>query len=636
MKNAKHARRGPLKTAYGILNMTARGYGFITPQKGGGDLFVPKKSLNGACHGDKVEFARSRGKVDEAFVIKVKERNPSPVVGTFGYEKRTAAVFPDDRRRPAVYVPAGLTGGADAGQKVVCSVTRYSKNGILFGKIEEILGEEGDLQAEELSVIRSFSLREEFPAEAKTEAREKAADKPVPAGRRDLRDKNIFTIDGPDTRDIDDAVSIEFSGGKYVLGVHIADVSRYVAPGSALDAEAYRRGTSVYFPDRTLPMLPEEISNGICSLNEGEDRYAVSVVMTFGKDGKTENSEIFESIIKSRCKTTYPEIAAIAANDPEACKKHPGIVRDVALMKELCLILERVREDAGSVQLDLPEARICRGKDGGIEIFAAERTVAERIIEQFMIAANETVARFLAERGYPCLYRVHEKPAPGKAEEFAEFLKSLGVNAAFYGEIAPSDFQKILIAAKDAPYAKVVSKVMLKSMQKARYCSENKGHFGLADQCYCHFTSPIRRYPDLFVHRSLKLALRDKKELAAKLYGPLAASAAAELSEKERIADEAERKTDDLYKLAYMSGRIGEEFCGVVSGVTPDSVYCELDNTVEGVIPFEDLPGDGYEFIAERYMLKGKKHKFAIGDKIKVRVTACDLGRMKPLMRICI
>lgn len=615
--------------------MTARGYGFVTPQKGG-DLFVPKKSLNGACHGDEVLFAKKRGTFDEAVILKVIGRNPSPVVGTLAADRRTAAVYPDDRRRPVVHVPRNLLNGAKSGQKVVCAVTRYFKGGAPSGKIEEVLGEEGDLKAEELSVIRAFSLREEFPLKALEEAREAQKDKPVPYGRRDLRDKNIFTIDGADTRDVDDAVSIECSGGKYILGVHIADVGNYVKRGSALDEEAYERGTSVYFPDRVLPMLPKELSNGICSLNEGEDRYALSVFMTFGKDGERENYEIAESIIKSRRKTTYAEITAVLSGEKAAREKYADIAPDAELMEKLCLILERKRQAAGYVDLDLKEARIYLDEDGKIDIPVAIRTISERIIEQFMIAANETVAQYLAEKKLPCLYRVHESPSPEKADEFFAFLKTLGVSAPHGEEIKPADYRNILTEAKEKPYYPVINKVMLRSMQKARYCGENKGHFGLASPCYCHFTSPIRRYPDLFVHRSLKLALHGENGLAVKLYSPLLESAGADLSEKERIADEAERDVDDLYKLTYMSERLGEEFGGIISGVTPDSVYCELDNAVEGVIPFEDLPADDYEFLPERFMLKGKKHKFCLGDKIRVKVTACDLGRMKPIMRICI
>lgn len=615
--------------------MTARGYGFVTPQNGGKDLFVPKKSLNGAYHGDKVLFGRVRGASDEALILKVCARNPNKVVGAFVSDGRTSTVYPDDSLRPPVIVPDGLSGGAKNGQKVVCTVTRYFKNRLPLGKIEEILGEEGDLFAEELSVIRAHSLREEFGKKAAEEARNCLNEKLVAGTRRDLRDKNIFTIDGADTRDMDDAVSIELSGGKYVLGVHIADVSHYVGRGSALDAEAYERGASVYFPDRVIPMLPKELSNGICSLNEGADRYALSVYMTFGKDGERESFEIFESIINSRHKTTYPEITAVLGGDKVLCEKYADILDDIKLMQNLCLILERKRQAAGSIDLDLKEARIYLGGDGKIDIQPAQRTISERIIEQFMIAANEAVAEFSAKNKLPCLYRIHQSPSPDKTKDFSAFLKTLGINASFGGEIKPADFQKILKEAENKQFFPVVNKIMLRSMQKARYCGENKGHFGLASSCYCHFTSPIRRYPDLFVHRSVKLALKGEAVTAQRLNSPLLENAGTELSEKERIAEETERDVNALYKLFYMNERLGLEFDGIISGVTSNSVYCELSNTVEGVIPLEDLPRDSYEFVPEKHLLSGKKNKFRIGDKVRVRVTSCDFGRMKTILRIC-
>lgn len=619
----------------GVVRANERGFAFIAPDNGGKDFFAPKKNLNGAYHGDRVTFYHVKGTADEAVVVNIAERNPSPIIGTLVADRRSARVYPDDAKRPVVFIPRDLTGGARDGEKVACEILLYPKGRAPGGRVLEILGEEGDLMAEELSIIRSFGLAEEFSKEAEKEAQKAQNSIPEPQNRRDLRDKIIFTIDGDDTRDMDDAVSLERIGGRYVLGVHIADVSHYVKFGSRLDREAYGRGTSVYFPDRVLPMLPKELSNGICSLNEGEDRYTLTCEMSFDVDGTRTGFEIFESIINSRRKMTYGEVTAICDGDQNAREKYADIAESVDLMKELCLILEEKRAAAGCVDMDISEAHIY--VDGGkIVIPPAERTISQRIIEQFMISANEAVAEFMQKNRLPCLYRVHESPAPEKAADFFAFLRDLGVNVRADTEnLKPRDYKNILDGTADKPYFNIVNKVMLRSMRKARYCGQNLKHFGLASECYCHFTSPIRRYPDLFVHRALKCALHGDKEKAAALYSGLLESAGTELSERERIADEAERRVDDLYKLAYMADKLGEEFDGIISSVTAHAVYCELENTVEGVIPLEDLPADSYEFVEGKFILKGKKHRFRIGDSLRVQIAACDLGRMKVIMKVC-
>ena len=621
----------------GIVRANERGFAFITPDNGRSDFFVPRQSLNGAYHGDKVTFAHVKGTEDEAVIINILERNPSPVVGTLIFDRRSARVYPDDNRRPSLYIPRDCLYGATDGQKVVCEVTAYPKGRAPGGKVLEILGDEGDLYSEEISIIRAHELRDEFPEEVIKEAQKAQKSIPVLENRRDLRDKIIFTIDGEDTRDIDDAISLEAVGDNYVLGVHIADVSHYVKYRSHLDNEAYSRGTSVYFPDRVLPMLPKELSNGICSLNEGEDRLALSCEMTFDKSGKRLKYEIFESMIKSCHKMTYPDVTAICEGDTALRQKYAEIVTCIELMRDLCLKLEGRRKSAGSVDLDVKEAHIYVDDKGEIVIPTAERTISQRIIEQFMISANEAVAEFMQNKKLPCLYRIHEKPSPEKTADLFAFLRDLGLNAkGDCNNPEPMDFQRILNYAEDKPYAQVVSKIMLRSMQKARYSGENRGHFGLASECYCHFTSPIRRYPDLFVHRALKCALHGDADKARAMYAPLLESAGIDCSEKERIADQAERNVDDLYKLAYMSERLSEEFDGVISGVTPHAIYCELDNTVEGVIPIEDLPADSYEFIEGKFLLKGVKHRFRIGDKLRVQIAACDLGKMKVIMKVCL
>ena len=624
-----------LKT--GVVRGNERGFAFITPDSGDDDFFVPRHSLNGAYHGDRVNFAHVHGTEDEAVVLKVVERNAAPVVGTLIFDRRSARVYPDDSRRPSLFIPRECLYGATDGQKVVCEVTSYPKGRAPNGRVLEILGEEGDLYSEETSIIRAYSLSEEFPEEAIKEAQKAQRSILIPEGRRDLRDRIIFTIDGEDTRDIDDAISLEVVGGNFVLGVHIADVSHYVKYRSNLDKEAYARGTSVYFPDRVLPMLPKELSNGICSLNEGEDRYALSCEMTFDGDGVRKSYEIFESIIKSRHKMTYPDVTAICDGDTELRERYGDIAQRIDLMKDLCLLLEGRRKAAGSVDLDVKEAHIFVNESGEIVIPNAERTISQRIIEQFMISANEAVAEFMQGKKLPCLYRIHERPSPEKASDFFAFLRDLGINArADINDLKPKDFQKILSDSADKPCFSVVNKIMLRSMQKARYSGGNEGHFGLASKCYCHFTSPIRRYPDLFVHRALKCELHGDGDKARLLYSPLLEKAGADCSERERIADEAERDVDDLYKLAYMSERLGEEFEAVISGVTSHAIYCELDNTVEGMVPLEDLPDDKYEFIEGKFVLKGKKYRFRIGDRVRVQIAACDLGRMKVIMKVCL
>ncbi len=615
----------------GTVQATERGFAFIIPdnkEKYGKDFFVPRTSLNGAYDGDRVSAVHVRGTKDEARIIGILERRTKSVVGT--YER--GFVYPDDTKLPEICIPRALNGGAKNGEKVLCDITSYPPKGKPKGKVSEILGESGDFETEELSIIRSHGLYEEFPDEVIAEADRVSAEPVIAGTRKDFRDKLIFTIDGSDTRDIDDGVSLEMTDDNYRLGVHIADVSHYVKLHTALDSEAYDRGTSVYFPDRVLPMLPKSLSNGACSLNEGEDRYALSCVMVFDKDGVRQSYEICESIIRSARKTTYAEINAILDGDRETCEKFAELTSAVRNMKRLCLKLEGRRKSAGEVNLDLREAKIYIGEDGSIVIPDYERGVSERIIEQFMISANEAVAEFLQSKNAPCLYRVHEIPSPEKTANLSSFLRDLGINVKIDAEnVKPKDYRNILTRVSDKPYSGAVNKVLLRSMQKARYCEENLGHFGLASDCYCHFTSPIRRYPDLFVHRVVKKLLHGG---SVTKFALLAEQAGADASERERIADEAEREVDALYKVVYMSDRIGEEYEAVVSGVTNFGVFCELNNTIEGLIPIEELPGGGYELIPEKFLLKGVKRSFRLGDRINVMVDGCDFGRMRVMFSL--
>ncbi|MDE6505308.1 MAG: ribonuclease R [Clostridia bacterium] len=638
MKYSKHRNSKNLKdkTFVGTVQGNERGFVFILPEiDAGHDFFVPKKAVNGAYHGDKVLAAHVRGTKDEAYIIKIIERANPQIVGTLQRDRRCAYVYPDNVKQPTVFIPLSSVFNAKNGDKVVCEITSYPKGKAPGGKIIEILGEEGDLLTEEISIIRSYNLEEEFPRNIIDEARAAASEAVKTDGREDLTEKVIITIDGEDTRDIDDGVSLEIKDGNYILGVHIADVSHYVKFGSALDNDAYSRGTSVYFPDRVLPMLPKELSNGACSLNEGEKRYAISCIMTFAPDGERLSCDIKKSVIRSAYRMTYTDVTAICSGDEKTCKKYASIKDMCIAMEKLCLILEQKRERLGCINLDVKEAHIYVDENGKIVIPSARRTISQRIIEQFMIAANEAVAEYLQKHGAPCLYRIHEQPSLEKAGTFFSFLRDLGIKAqGTPDDLKPRDFQAILQKTEDKPFYSVINKVMLRSMQKARYCEENRGHFGLASECYCHFTSPIRRYPDLFVHRVIKLVLKGCGETAKKLYGKIVHDAGIDTSARERTAEECERKVDDLYKLAYMSERLGEEYDAVISGVTAFGIFCELENSVEGLVPIEDLPADGYEFYEEKFLLKGTKHSYKIGQKVKIKVADCDLARLRVLFKL--
>ena len=634
--NRKRPRAKRVKVTFtATVHANERGFAFLTPddrEKYTNDFFVPQSSMGGAYDGDRVIAEHVKGTKDEAKILKVIERGTTKVVGTFERSGNIGIVYPDSVKLPEVIGPSSLSMNATDGDKVLCEITAYPPKGLPKGKVIEILGESGDLEVEELSIIRAHGLYEQFPEDVLCAAQEVSAEKVVLGKRRDFREKLIITIDGEDTRDIDDGISLEIKDGKYYLGVHIADVSHYVKFRSALDKEAYKRGTSVYFPDRVLPMLPAELSNGACSLNEGEDRFALSCIMTFDENGNRLDYEICESVIKSCHKMTYTAVNAILDGDKQACESYADLVETAKNMKRLCLILEKNRKAAGEVDLDVHEVKIYIDEDGNIVIPEYKRGVSERIIEQFMISANEAVAEFLQKNKAPCLYRVHEVPSPEKAVTLLSFMRDLGINARCDVEnVKPKDYQNILKRVEDKPFYSVVNKVMLRSMQKARYCEENLGHFGLASKCYCHFTSPIRRYPDLFVHRVLKCIFHGT---SFNYYKEIAQSAGIDCSERERVADEAERAVDDLYKAVYMSDHIGEVFEGTVSGVTNFGVFCELENSIEGLIPLDALPDDYYELISEKFILKGSKHSYRLGDRLKIRVDNTDFGRMRVMFSL--
>ncbi|MGN1372862.1 MAG: ribonuclease R [Candidatus Coproplasma sp.] len=610
------------------VKANAGGYAFLIPDgflEREHDYFVPAKRLNGALDKDKV-MAIPVGRGDEAMVLKILERGTRTVTGRLVRGRGNYFVIPDDRAFGAdVLIPRSLLEEACEGDKVIAEITAHNRD-FVNGKIIKVLGVDGDFMAEEEAIIASAELNTEFPPYVIETADKVAGERVVLGERVDLRDLLTVTIDGVDTRDIDDAVSLEIVDGNYRLGVHIADVSHYVKYNGCIDKEAYERGTSVYFPDRVLPMLPKSLSNGACSLNEGKDRYAMSCFMTFNSNGKKLGYEICESVINSDRRLTYDEVTAVIERGEEGIVI-PEIAQMLKAMGELCLKLEAIRRADGEVSLDVKEAHIYVDEQGEIVIPDYERALSHRLIEQFMVSANESVADFAQRKTAPFLYRIHEKPSPEKVSLLYNFLKELGVKVsnADTEETTPKDFQKILTLVEDKPFAAVVNKVMLRSMQKARYSEENLGHFGLASRCYCHFTSPIRRYPDLFVHRVLKILLHGQDEEKLNKFRAIAKTCAVDTSERERRAEQAERDVDDLYKLEYMRGRIGEQFDAVVSGVIESGIFAELTNTVEGFIRCDLLPDDYYDYYPEKFLLKGRRHSFKLGDSVKVEVIGCDL-----------
>ncbi|MBQ8374386.1 MAG: ribonuclease R [Clostridia bacterium] len=625
----------------GKLVGNERGFAFLVPdgktaeQK---DYFLPHKALHGALHGDTVLAEKRYGRSDdEAEVVRVLERGYQEIVGTFTKDRQAGYLTPDDQRfATEIYIPLHRCHAIKSGVKAVARITEYPQGKAPGGEIVEVLGDEEDFFAEELSIIRSYSLREEFPDGVEREAErlnERGISQSDLKNRRNFRDKLIITIDGEDTRDIDDAISIERVGEDYLLGVHIADVSHYVKYRSPLDKEALARGTSVYFPDSVLPMLPRALSNGICSLNEGEDRLTLSCMMRVNKKGVVKDSEIVEGIIRSTHRMTYTEITKMLEGDEETIKKYADMQETVALFAELTKILIAMREKKGNVTLDVKEAKIMLVNDE-IVIPDYKRQFSQQIIEAFMVLANETVATFMQSIEAPFVYRVHEKPNEEKATNFRAFAQNLGLTARFsVDDVKPYDYQKLLKSAENLPVYSVLNRVMLRSMQKARYSPENVGHFGLASDCYCHFTSPIRRYPDLCIHRIIKEVLAGKYAQACDTYGDFVHEAAERSSERERIAAEAEREVDALYTTMYMSERIGEEYEAIVSGVTAHGIFAELPNTIEGFIPIETLEG-AFECIPERFLLKGTKQSFTIGERLRVQVTDVDFYRRRTLFAL--
>lgn len=644
----------------GVLTGNEKGFAFFTPDSADKnnaaaetpekprDIFIPAKYLNGAMHKDRVVVKIvKRGENESATgeVEKILERGYTEIVGAFYKDRRAGRLLPDERKYfSEIYIPLASCRNVKSGVKAVAKITAYRYGACPEGEITEVLGDDDDFFAEETSILRSFGLREEFPDSVLAAAEEVAAEdittlplKTEPLPRRNLLNEFFVTIDGADTRDIDDGVSVAKQGDNYVLSVHIADVSHYVKAGGELDKEAFKRGTSVYFPDRVLPMLPQALSNGCCSLNEGEARLAFTCKMLIaggGTDkaaaenaGKVLESKIFPSLVRSTYRLTYDEVDAMLSGGAAAEKlleKYPLMRDSLAPMRELTEILAARRVKKGEVNLDLKEKHIYYDKERDvIEIPDEKPSFSRGLIEQFMVTANETVATFLNSRGAPCLYRVHEPPAPEKAENLKAFARLLGFSPKWNDEeVFPADYAALLNEARGGAKEQVLAKVTLRSMQKARYSEKNLKHFALVSGCYCHFTSPIRRYPDLFVHRALKAVL-SANETATERLKEFAAEAAKKTSDTERNADDAERAVDDLYAAAYMADYIGQEFDGVISGVTERGFFAELKNGIEGFVPLDSLYGY-YIFLPDTFELKGGGKSYALGNNVRVKVTDVD------------
>ncbi|GEA17860.1 ribonuclease R [Moorella sp. E306M] len=626
----------------GLLQASTKGYAFVVPrEKEQADVYISALNLNGAMHGDLV-LARilpgTTGRRREGEIIRVLQRANKRVVGTFTAAGRLSFVVPDDARlNQDILIPPGNSQGAREKDKVVVEITRWPEaRRNPEGRVVEILGQAGQPGVDVLSIIKKYDLEPEFPPEFLREADglSKNFGPRELAGRRDLREWRLVTIDGADARDLDDAVSVELlPDGNYLLGVHIADVSFYVREGSALDREAFNRGTSVYFVDRVIPMLPPRLSNDICSLNAGEDRLAVTALMTITPRGTVKSYELFPSIIRVRERMTYDAVRRILQDgDPELLERYRELVPDFRLMARLAAILRQRREKRGAIDFDFPEAKVELDDQGlPVAVIPRRRSVAEGIIEEFMIAANEVVARHLYELAVPAVYRVHEEPATDKMEELNKFLAFFGlqIRPGREGRVKPRAFQEILLNVKGRPEERVISTVMLRSMMHARYAGQCLGHFGLASPYYCHFTSPIRRYPDLVVHRILRETWSPAGLTADRMakLDAFVALAAARASEREKVAEEAEREALDMKKVQYMERHVGATFPGVISGVVPYGFFVELENTVEGLVHVSTLTDDYYHYQEDQLALVGEHtgRVFRIGQPVEVVVARANV-----------
>ena len=624
-------------THVGVFSSNPRGFGFVTVEGRDEDVFISPENVGEALHQDTVRIVISEHgtgrKRSEGRVVKVLDHANKEIIGTFQKNKNYGFVVPDNTRiSKDIFVAQGKDMGALTGHKVVVKITKYGDGKANpEGVVTEIIGHINDPGTDILSIVRAFGLPEEFPDEvmAQIDAIPDQVSAKEMSGRLDLRQLQTVTIDGEDAKDLDDAITLTKEGNRYHLGVHIADVSHYVTENSPLDREAFRRGTSVYLVDRVIPMLPHKLSNGICSLNAGCDRLALSCLMEIDEKGNLVDHRIVETVINVDARMTYTSVKAILEGDAQETARYEAFTPMFFLMKELSGILRQMRKVRGSIDFDFPESKIILDKKGRpLEIKPYLRNVATDIIEDFMLMANETVAEDYYWQEIPFLYRTHEEPDPDRIRSFGMFINNFGLSIHMSGgEVHPKEIQKLLTKIEGMPEEALLCRLALRSMKQAKYTIENTGHFGLAAKYYTHFTSPIRRYPDLQIHRIIKENLRG--QLAGRRishYEELLPQVAVQSSSLERRADEAEREVEKLKKVEYMSRFRGKEFDGVISGVTNWGVYVELPNTVEGLIHVNSLQDDYYIFDEEHYQLVGEMtHKtYKLGQKIRIVVVGTD------------
>ena len=639
-KKGKLASPKDLQMATGTFIGHARGFGFVTPDAGGEDIFIPASETMGAMQKDRVLYKMlhkaEKGKKADGVIVRILERGQQRIVGTFeAGSKGYGFVVADDKKiAKDIFISRENTKGAVTGHKVVVEITDYGEDRRNpEGKVIEILGHINDPGVDILSVIRRYELAVEFPEEVYAEIEHLGtevaeADK---KGREDLRDLLTITIDGADAKDLDDAVSLKRLGnGNFELGVHIADVSHYVRENTALDKEAYARGTSVYLVDRVIPMLPHKLSNGICSLNPHVDRLALSCLMEVNGRGEVVSHRILESVINSDYRMTYTAVREILEDGtPALLEQYAEILPMLEDMEEMRQILGEKRRKRGSVNFDLPESKIILDENGKpIDIKPYEKSIATNMIEEFMLVCNETIAENSFWQEMPFMYRSHQEPDEDKLEKMEQFLRGFG----YYlrkkdGEIHPRELQKVLQKAEETDEERIITRMVLRSMMQARYTAENGGHFGLAAKYYCHFTSPIRRYPDLEIHRMIKKMLHGElDEKASVYYRRKMPDWAKHCSKQERVAEDAERDTDALKKVEFMEDKVGQIYEGIISGVTNWGIYVELPNTIEGMVALSQMDDDYYEFDEKKMLVFGKRTKksYRLGDKVVVSVAKVD------------
>ena len=625
------------KKLEGIYRKNQKGFGFVKIEEREDEIYIAKKNSINALNGDKVLIKiieeKTNSKKAEGRIIKVLEREKDTIVGTFQYSRSFGFVVPDDKNFGTdIFISKKNFGKARNNQKVLVKITKYPKKGKnAEGKIVEVLGKIDEAGVDMLSLIKEHNLPDEFPEPVLEEARRcgnKVDKKDIP-NRIDKRNEIIFTIDGEDAKDLDDAVRvIKLDNGNYKLDVHIADVSYYVRENSLLDKEALIRGTSIYMLGKVIPMLPRELSNGICSLNAGEDRFTLSCSMEINPKGKVVSSEVYKGIINVTERMNYHDVQKIIdGTDKKVLKKYEPYIQNFKDMEKLAKILKARRIEEGYLNLDIPESKIDLDENGKVtNISKYETSFANEIIEQFMLSANETIAEKFYWLDAPFIYRVHEEPDLEKVQELNKFLFNFGLKIkANKDHIYPKEFAKVLDEIKGKEEEKVISNLILRTLKVARYEEENKGHFGIAGKYYCHFTSPIIRYPDLFIHRIISKYLENSYDVDEKFiekYKEQAKERAKQSSDREKVATTVEREAEDIKKAEYMEDKIGNEYDGIISSITSFGMFVELENTVEGLIRFENLGNEYFIYDEERKRLIGEKTNttYKIGDKVKIRV----------------